>query len=334
MIQENILQIINSQSVKSNNKTQKSNNKKSAKTIKNGIVNANKFSGPYKLNKHIIADDLNFSKLSSDLEISTITITCKLNTKMNVENIGKYIDISPHEITEVKYGDDKIRSTSTKPKKRKNKTKDKVRDKKKNIDDPNFNNQASLYIYAGEKNISIKIFTNGSLQITGCKKLDDFNHSVNILCSKLMVKKLVYDKKNNKMIKKEFVTNPENLGLDNIFDFKIGMINSNFEMGFMINREKLQDIIVKNNIHATYEPCTHAAVNIKRACGEDHVSIFVFESGSIIITGAKNYRHILDCYIFIKQTIHDNFNEVLKINFADFIRKIDIESLMRTLEMK
>ena len=64
-----------------------------------------------------------------------------------------------------------------------------------------------------------------------------------------------------------------------------------------MNRNNLFNILIEKKIPRRYEPGIHECVNIKynikngKENGDDHlVSIFVFQSGNIIITGAKNSK--------------------------------------------
>ena len=93
------------------------------------------------------------------------------------------------------------------------------------------------------------------------------------------------------------------------------MINSNFNIGFKVDRDKLYDLIhTKNIAECSYDPIIHACVNIKYECDKKTVSIFVFESGSIIITGANNGKHILDAYNFINKLLCNNYKQIYKSN--------------------
>ena len=85
---------------------------------------------------------------------------------------------------------------------------------------------------------------------------------------------------------------------------KLKGVNRLKNIGFLINRENLFDLLTKANIRCTYEPCIHACVNIKyNYKNKETISIFVFESGSIIITGAKTKNHIIEAYKFITKIL-------------------------------
>jgi TATA-box binding protein (TBP) (component of TFIID and TFIIIB) len=254
------------------------------------------------------------------LRISTMTITCNLNTLISIENIGKYIDLNFGSIVCIKYGNNKIR-TLIKLKKVNKKSKKKKK---------NFYNQASIVVdVKNKKRVNIKVFKNGAIQMTGCKNIENFIDAMTVLCSELTKRKAIYDKTECKIIKKEFVTNPENVNVSDIYNFKIRMINSNFHIGFLINRENLYELLSKDGIRCSFEPCIHACVNIKyNYKNKDTISIFVFESGSIVITGAKSKSHIVEAYKFITKVLYENYDNIVKNDIDKFLEKPEIKELI------
>ena len=123
------------------------------------------------------------------------------------------------------------------------------------------------------------------------------------------------------------------LNIKLVKEFKIVMINSNFNIGFEINREKLFKIMQDKEITASFEPCTHACVNIKYIFKRDtpyekKISIFVFESGSIIITGANNTEHILEGYKFINNILYENKNEIILQDITNYINHPELLKIL------
>lgn len=268
--------------------------------------------------------EINLNKLPKNLCISTMTITCNFDTLINIENVGKYIDIVPDNIVYIKYGKNKIRSIVE--------IKKGVRKPKKKV---NFYNQATIYIAINDRTIHMKLFQNGAIQITGCKTNEEFTQTITILCNSLRKKKAVYEKDNKVIVKKEFLSKYENVEADKLYNFGIGLINSNFKSGFMINRENLFELLLKKNITCVFEPCIHACVNIKHDYkNENTISIFVFESGSIIITGAKTQNQVMDSYKFIIKLLYENYDQVFKININDFLKKPEIKKLLDDNKLK
>jgi len=281
----------------------------------NELIQHDELTKPESVLKNIISDNLieklKLNIIPKDVIISTMTIICKSKVIFNVKNIGYFLQLDNNNIFSVNYGSDiKSNRVLTYIKKKRN-----VKNKK---DKKNFYNQVSIVVFSDEsktKKINIKLFSNGSIQMTGCNDVVNSINALSKLFTQLKKVKAIYDPVTNKIIEKTFVENVENLEIDKIYNFKIAMINSNFNIGFNIDRDKLYDLITsKNTGDCSYDPNNHACVNIKYDCDTKTVSIFVFESGSIIITGANNGKHILDAYNYINKLLCNNYKQVYKSN--------------------
>ena len=272
----------------------------------------------------------NLEKLPDDLKISTMTITCNLDTLIDIQNVGKYISMSHGRIVCVKYGPNNstVRTLIKLKKKAKKKEIKKQRQ--------NFYNQATVIIDVEDnRRVNIKVFKNGAIQMTGCKSYSNFITSMTILCAELKKNKAVYDKNTGKIVPKKFVDKSNSVEVDKIFGVKIRMINSNFDIGFLINRKQLNNLLNQKGIKSTFEPCIHACVNIKYVYNEnDIVSVFVFESGSIIITGAKKREHIIEAYKFITAQLYENYDKIIKSNVDTFLERDDIQEIIKAATLQ
>lgn len=131
----------------------------------------------------------------------------------------------------------------------------------------------------------------------------------------------------------------ENLELKN---FKICLINSDFSVGFKIKRHILYQYLTNiYKIEGMYEPDYYPGVNSKfywnklnknttnfgvctctKSCdgkgnGEGNgkckrVTIAIFQSGKIIITGARNLMQINDAYHFINNVLDKHYDDLKK----------------------
>lgn len=147
----------------------------------------------------------------------------------------------------------------------------------------NFFNQLTLNFNDISKK-SIKIFLNGKFQITGLSSLVETFKVVDLICKWL-------EKVSN--IKTE---------LQNL---KVGLINSNFSYLKSIHLFKLHNELCKmNTVDSRYDPDTYPAINIKGAF-DNKVSMFVFGSGNIVITGAVTLLEIEHAYIFITDLLNE-----------------------------
>tara|TARA_B100000519_G_C14201380_1_gene418097 strand:- start:560 stop:1303 length:744 start_codon:yes stop_codon:yes gene_type:complete len=247
--------------------------------------------------------------MENDLRISTITSVLKLSQIIDLEKIYKQLPISEKYIPYIEYGCDNVpRGFSEKSliKKRKK--------KKKKI----FYNQSTIHVIHDGKIMNVKLFNNGRIQITGLKNENQAGK---------LVKKLIQYFKDFEVIS-DYAELIEN---------KIVLINSDFDLGFEINREKLHYEIIENDIYSSYEPCIYPGVNIKyyintnnmcgicecenmcngkgNGCGDGDckkVTIAVFKSGKVIITGGQNKEQITESYRFITNFI-ENKKDILKL---------------------
>jgi len=271
----------------------------------------------------------NLEKLPDDLNISTMTITCSLDTLIDIQNVGKYMDLELGKIVCVKYGpNNSIVRSLIKLKKKSKKVNTKHR--------KNFYNQATVIIAVEDnRTVNIKVFKNGSVQMTGCKSYENFTTSMQTLCVALAKKKAVFDRTLGKIVPAYFVSKFDSLNVDKIFNVRIRMINSNFHIGFLINRKALHEILVKKGVRATFEPSVHASCSVKYIYNDkDVVSIFVFESGSIIITGAKRREHIVSAYKWVTAQLYENYDKIIKANVENFLERDDIQEIINSAANK
>lgn len=163
-----------------------------------------------------------------------------------------------------------------------------------------FFNQVSLNYHDISKK-SIKIFSNGKLQITG---LSSFYECT--LVVKMVIKWL------------QEIFTEESIELVNAY---IGMINSNFSMKKNLDLINLNTILNRNdNIMSIYNPESYPAINMKMQTNVSEyvndqtpsISIFIFGTGNIVITGGKKLQDIITAYTFIVNTINTNESYVTK----------------------
>jgi TATA-box binding protein (TBP) (component of TFIID and TFIIIB) len=264
---------------------------------------------------------MDLMNLPYDLEISTTTITSFIPVNFNVANIGLYFDDFDDILIGKKYGN-RIDTNLVSIKKLKTDKKKKPNDKK------NFFNQVSLIFRSAtlmgfdpeklslkerNKTVNVKLFINGSIQMTGCKHLDNIKKSLEILFEKFKKRIAILDENQN-FVEKTFVSDTEHLSIKNVIKFNIQMINTNFNILFQINRTKLFQLLLDNEIDVSFDPIIHACVNIKYHLVNNKnksISIFVFESGSITIAGSNSSDEVLEAYNFINKFILSNYNKLL-----------------------
>jgi len=247
--------------------------------------------------------------INSALHLSTITATCTAGTNIKLEEVFNNAEVSYNDFLSINYKNEcKTINDKYKKKEKKKKIVKKVN---------NFFNQITLLMAIDEnKKINTKLFTNGSVQMTGSKSISD---------NLIILNKLIECLKKTYIVDGEVIKLVEDPDLLEISNFKISMINTNFGIGKEINREELLKIIKKDdlpNVKAKLKPDIHAAINIELSVYDYIVTILVFKTGNIIITGGKNSTHINTAYEYIIKLIEDNKSKIIK-NYIDE----DVENL-------
>lgn len=279
----------------------------------------------YEFVDYLGVDKNEIKNLPSGISISTMCSSCKFDTKLNITNIEKYLPLNNDDIITVKRNKESMRSlivVKNKPKRMKKSDKNIKKDTSKN----SFYNQITVVVRVDEgmiddldnaPRINLKLFKNGSVQMSGCKSIKNINIALNKLIYRLKeVKAKIED---GKIIEKSFIDEPDKI---TVKDFKIDMINSNYMIAIQVDRDKLYNLLQKKKIKSSYEPCIRACVIIKYCPEKDNkemkeISIFVFQKGNIIITGARSKSHIISSYNYM--------NDILLTHKEDIIKKDEKE---------
>jgi len=275
----------------------------------------------YKFKDYLNVKENEIKGLPKGVSISTMCAKCKLGTKLNLTEIYTHLKLNEDDILTVKVNQEKLRTIlPIKEKKRR------VSKRKKTSKANPFYNQITIVmrIYEGNKGvvykeekdgtqtrsldkikkINLKLFKNGSVQMSGVKNYKYTNRALN---------KLVY-RLSETIDGVNFV---EDKNILKVSDFNIYMINSNYQINIHVNRKKLFDILTKKKIKSSYEKCIRACVIVKYTPSikneeEKEVSLFIFEKGNIIITGARNLEHIIESYNYINNIIFEHVDEITK----------------------
>ena len=93
------------------------------------------------------------------------------------------------------------------------------------------------------------------------------------------------------------------------------LVNSNFNCGFYINREKFVDILKKKyNIKCSYDSCQYPGIQCKYIYTDEkkkyNMSFMIFRTGSILIVGKCNNDILYKVYDYIKNIINIEKNNI------------------------
>lgn len=275
----------------------------------------------FEFTDHLNVDINEIKKLPEGVSVSTMCASCKLNTRLNIPNIEKYLQLNPDDILTVKMNKERTRSLINLKNKPKRIKKADPKTKQKDTSKNHFYNQITVVVRVNHgptkdlnevPKINMKLFRNGSVQMSGCKSIRNINFALNKLIFKL--KEIKAKMEDGKITEKIFIEEPKNI---TVKDFKIDMINSNYQVAMQIDRDKLFNLLMKKKIKSSYEPCIRACVIIKYVPAKENpehkeVSIFVFQKGNIIITGARSKSHILSAYNYMNDILLTYKDEICK----------------------
>jgi len=162
----------------------------------------------------------------------------------------------------------------------------KVRKRKRTAE---FFNQVTLR--HGSK--SIKVFKNGSMHFTGCTSLQQFSDIATSVCTMM-----------RDVAGIEAADGSTDL---HIRDFDIQMINLNFGFGKTLYLRGLRDRCTGLGYTASYDADTYPGLNVKLPVGERRVTVLIFKSGKVIITGAKTPHELEQAHAMITEVLdHDS----------------------------
>tara|TARA_Y100000389_G_C17469730_1_gene529215 strand:- start:7360 stop:8169 length:810 start_codon:yes stop_codon:yes gene_type:complete len=200
----------------------------------------------------------------SPLNISTMTVVCQTNTSFIdmekfVNNFDDNIDFDAELKKKHRY-DTPVVTKRGKVKK-------------------NFFNQGTL-TFRDITTKSIKIFTNGKLQMTGITSLLEGQRVAHKVCD---------------LISRCTETNVIPVSVD------IAMINSDFCIRKSVNILRLMTKITGDVIFS-YDPDTYPGLKMKY----NNVSIFVFSTGSVVITGSKSLQDLHSAFTYITNLVFSN----------------------------
>ena len=137
---------------------------------------------------------------------------------------------------------------------------------------------------------SVKLFSNGSVQIAGARDLFDCKRIISQLS----------------WICKKFVNIEEPPK-----DFRVVMINSNFSLNSTLNLMSVAEHFSQASVFkTTFQPDRYSAVKIKFRPAEDmkEITCSIFSTGKIIITGAETLKEIAFGYNVIVSHINERMD--------------------------
>lgn len=273
----------------------------------------------------------------TEYKVSTITCNANIGNDIDIDLSLLYEYITPNEennnIIWIQNLKDNCQFTKgIYPKKIR---KSKKKNKKKN----RFDNQITIIFKINIDYMpNIKIFKNGNIQLTGIKDTKDTEYIAKHIINKI---KYIYSNIDKNIDKKN---NNNFLNLLEYSNFKIRMINTDFKTytdnkfknKFIIRRKELHNILIsdKYNNKSSFQPGIYQGVKLEYYYNKNNngkcicdfhsfnkkntntdckkVTIAIFESGSVLITGGINFDQVQKAYHYITSIIKDNAERIYK----------------------
>lgn len=270
--------------------------------------------------------------MDPEYRVSTITATGSVNTEINLDVLFyDAITIANEDeegIVYVEYGKKKAETMYKGFSK-----KFLINKRKVSTTSKRFENQVTI-VYRKIRNgqqglLNTKVFRNGNLQITGIKHVEQGREMVDTIIDIL---RKGFKESHEEPIVKEFDK------LENV-DYRVRLINSDFNIGFPIRRDLLYKVMYnKYTKDCSYEPCIYPGVKVQyfyntlseckdgtchcesqciigKGSGKEDgqckkITVAIFQSGCVIITGAQSYDQINEAYTYVTTLLRDNRLEI------------------------
>lgn len=149
------------------------------------------------------------------------------------------------------------------------------------------------------KEVHVKVFNTGKLEIPGIRYDDTLKNVLDLLVK----------------ILSPLINDGCNLTY-NIKDCETVLINSNFNCGFFINRDKLLDILkYKYKIACIFDACQYPGIQCKYTYKSNEettytVSFMIFRTGSVLIVGKCDEDVLYIIYNYIKNLLITEYSEI------------------------
>jgi len=263
----------------------------------------------------IVQEDMNFE----DFNISTITCIITIADFLNIKVLYEQLEIS-NDIIYLEYKN-KVKGEKKKKIIKETKTKDKRMKKKGKT----FANQLSIGFncirHNHKKPICLKIFSKGSMTLTGVKDKEEIDYVLEVLIKKIKNINMEYNYGNKKIILYPY----KNLLDNNKIIKKIETVNGSFKCNFNINlnklKTKLEEVYSTNELYIKSNRSALLELDLliyneydKRKNKNKTPKISIYGTGSIVINSINEY-FINKSYEFIKIFLENNYNNIVDKNY-------------------
>ena len=152
------------------------------------------------------------------------------------------------------------------------------------------------------KEVHVKVFNTGKIEIPGVQDQNVFIKAIEVLRNTIQPyfdALVVIDANKSETV----------------------LINSNFHCGYLIDRDKLVNILkTKYNLNAVYNPCEYPGIQCKYKYNQDedknedkYISFMIFRTGSVLIVGKCDDDTLKRVYEYLKNILENEYENVHQI---------------------
>ena len=88
-----------------------------------------------------------------------------------------------------------------------------------------------------------------------------------------------------------------------VTSFDVQMINLNFDAGMHLYLQGLCDACVSRGLVASYDSDVYPGLNVKLVADGQRVTVLLFRSGKVIMTGAKSAAQLYEAHLAITDVL-------------------------------
>ena len=200
----------------------------------------------------------------------------------------------------------------------------------------NFGNQITLELRVGENPVNLKLFKNGTLQVAGLREMAHWRYIVPHITVWLRRSLRAASVCESVVMTDEAV----------VKSLKVCMICADFDIGIKFKPKKLLDVLRMElpRVKSSHEACRHPAVKIKYMHNLDDapsdrdgvckcpvdcegqgaglsremhcrkVTVLLFHSGKVVLTGGVTLQQVHDAYAFVVDRIVKPYAHLFKVD--------------------
>jgi TATA-box binding protein (TBP) (component of TFIID and TFIIIB) len=209
-----------------------------------------------------------------------------------------------------------------------------------------FENQVTMLVRLSTGQMAnCKVFRNGKVQITGLRHIEDGKKFIEFIIAEIKAIATLQQQTGSEL--QPIVASTCDM---QVSQYNVALINTDVRLGFEVKREALYDELRTScsHLYVTYEPCIYPGVKYlfywndmnEHQTGEctcnplrpnsckgngtgsgprqcKRITIAIFQSGCILVTGGSEYRHIEAAYCYTLKMLASMIHKIKNVVRVD-----------------